>query len=394
MKRAEFLRKCAVLGIAAPFLPQLIGCGKDDTFDVNFKGKITIVGAGAAGLMAGYMLQRYGIDFQILEANSTYGGRLKKIDGFADFPIDLGAEWIHTSPTIFARLINDKDVDGSVELIPYNPATISTWKDGKLKKQNWASAFYGELKFKQTTWFDFFKDYIVPSIKDKILYNQVVTKVDYSSDQAILTTEDGGIYTADKCLLTVPIQMLQLNSIEFVPELPSDKREAINKVDVPPGIKVFLEFSKRFYPDILIVGGLQGDEWEQMYYDAAFKKDSSKNIMGLFYVGDGANEFTDLADDNAIIEKILKQLDEVFDGQASKYYKKHITQNWSKEPYIQGSYSHYESNESSIKSSLRRPLNAKVYFAGEAIEEEDSSTVHGAGLSAYEAIEGILSGSL
>ncbi len=392
MRRSDFLRKCAILGIAAPFLPQLIGCGKEDELVVNFDGKVIIVGAGSAGLMAGYMLQRYGIDFQILEASSTFGGRMKKAEGFADFPIDLGAEWIHTSPTIFARLINDDEADGNVELIPYNPASISTWNNGKLRSQNWASTFYGEYKFKKTTWLDFFGDYIVPSIQNKIIYNKVVSEIDYSLDQVVLKTTDGDSYTAEKTLITIPIKMLQQNSIEFIPQLPSDKIEAINKVDYPPGIKVFIEFSKRFYPDMLVVGPLIGGSGEQLYYDAAFKKDSSRNIMALFYVGDNANEFTDLPNDSAIIDKVLNQLDEIFDGKASQYYIKHITQNWSKEPYIQGSYSHYGSDESAIKNILRQALNNKVYFAGEAIEENDSSTVHGAGLSAYEAIEGILRG--
>ncbi|MCP4807084.1 MAG: NAD(P)-binding protein [Proteobacteria bacterium] len=36
--------------------------------DVAFEGKVVIIGAGAAGLAAGYLLDRYGIDFEILEA--------------------------------------------------------------------------------------------------------------------------------------------------------------------------------------------------------------------------------------------------------------------------------------------------------------------------------------
>ncbi|MEL7533797.1 MAG: FAD-dependent oxidoreductase, partial [Bacteroidota bacterium] len=59
------------------------------------KQKIIIIGAGAAGLYAAYTLAQRGIDFQILEATDRLGGRLGKIDDFADYPLDTGAQWLH-----------------------------------------------------------------------------------------------------------------------------------------------------------------------------------------------------------------------------------------------------------------------------------------------------------
>ena len=56
--------------------------------------KILIVGAGVAGITAGHILAEHGVDFEIFEASATYGGRVRKVDDFVDFPIDLGAEWI------------------------------------------------------------------------------------------------------------------------------------------------------------------------------------------------------------------------------------------------------------------------------------------------------------
>ena len=49
---------------------------------------------GFAGITAGHILQKQGIDFQILEAASTHGGRVKKASDFVDFPIDLGGDQI------------------------------------------------------------------------------------------------------------------------------------------------------------------------------------------------------------------------------------------------------------------------------------------------------------
>ena len=96
MTREEFLKKAALLGLGAYLLPTtLSACSKkreQQLFDVNFNGSVIVIGAGAAGLTAAYTLAQHGIDVRVLEASSVYGGRVKKMEHFADFPIDLGAE--------------------------------------------------------------------------------------------------------------------------------------------------------------------------------------------------------------------------------------------------------------------------------------------------------------
>ncbi|MEM6965744.1 MAG: NAD(P)/FAD-dependent oxidoreductase [Bacteroidota bacterium] len=395
MNRKDFLKNFATLAVATPFMSTLLAsCSKKGIdfypeMDVNFNGKIIIIGAGAAGLIAGHILNKYGIDFQIIEASSVFGGRVKKIDGFADFPIDLGAEWIHTDPSILAKLLNDPTVDANIETIVYNPATVSVWKNGKLRKRNFASNFYSEYKFKRTTWYDFFDQFIVPNISDKIIYNSPITKIDYSGDKVVMMDNNNNTYEADKVISTTSLTILKDNLIDFQPSLPADKVNALDQVDFPDGIKVFIEFSERFYPDMTNIGGLltAGDT---IYYDAAFKKDSDKNILGLFSVSDTTSDYTDLSSDEEIINKVLGELDEIFNGKASETYIKHVIQNWSKEPYIRGSYSHYDDYDA--VDILQQPLDGKVYFAGEAFGGDAQSTVHGAGETAYRVLEEILRG--
>ena len=42
--------------------------------ECTFKGKVIVIGAGASGLVAGHILKEHGIEFQILEASSQFGG--------------------------------------------------------------------------------------------------------------------------------------------------------------------------------------------------------------------------------------------------------------------------------------------------------------------------------
>lgn len=395
MNRKEFIEKSLLMGIGLPFLSStlLLSCDKDDSifpnFHTDFSGKVIIVGAGAAGLAAGYLLKRYGVDFEIIEAAPIYGGRLKKTAQFADFPIDLGAEWIHTNPKILADIINNPNLNANVDIIVYNPKTIQTWNNGKLKSHNYIKNFYSEWKFKNTTWFDFFDQFIAPDIADKIVLNKPVKEINYQGNKVLISTNNNETYEADKVLITTPIKTLQNQEITFHPALPIAKKDAINKIFMGDGIKIFIEFKEKFYPDILAFGNILRalNDDEKFVYDAAFGKDSGKHILGLFAINDKAKAYTQLDSEQEIIEKFLAELDDIFDGKATANYVNHIIQNWSKEPYIQGAYAYaFDGNQKNIVTTINEPLSNKVYFAGEALSINNQAMVHGACESAYNMI--------
>ena len=100
-----------------------------------------------------------------------------------------------------------------------------------------------------------------------------------------------------------------------------------------------------------------------------------------------ATEYATIDTDENLIQYILNELDEIFDGKASQSYVKHVTQNWSKEPFIQGSYTH---GDDSVLATLTTPIDDKLYFAGESFAPSDYATVHGAARSAFVAVEEIL----
>jgi monoamine oxidase len=399
MTRKAFIEKTLKAGIGLPFLSSVLleSCNRYDLelpgLSEAFEGKVIIVGAGAAGLAAGHLLQRYNIDFEIIEAAPVWGGRMKKTAEFADFPIDLGAEWIHTHPAILSDILSSPDIDADIDIIVYNPQTIQTWNNDRLRDHNYISKLYSEWKFKRTTWFGFFETYIVPGIEDRITLNTPVAEVDYSSGKVRLKTEAGQVREADKVLLTVPVKILQSEHIAFVPPLPKTKTDAIGQVSVGDGIKIFVEFQDRFYPDMLSFGPVLKAfrEEEKFVYDAAFGKDSSRNILGLFAINAKATVYTQLSTEAAILEKFLAELDEIFDGQASASYVQHIIQNWSAEPYIQGAYSYdFEDKQWRVVEAIQEPVADRLFFAGEALSIDHQATVHGACASAFDAVARML----
>ncbi len=400
MTRIEFIKRSIAAGVGLPLLASLLTSCEDEglilpTGGEDFDGKVLIIGAGAAGLTTAYLLNKLNIDFELLEASSDFGGRVKRLEGFADFPIDLGAEWIHTEPNILNQIAGNEKPNADIETIVYNPKEISLWKDEELKTRDWARRFYSEYKFKDTTWYGFLETYIVPDIYDRIVFNAPVDQIDYSGDKVLVRTasQNAQTYEADQVIVTVPVKILQGESIAFKPALSNTKKEAIDSITVGDGLKVFIEFEERFYPDILMFGPLLQAAFRdnKIFYDAAFGKEANRHVLGLFTINEQASEYVELGTDEKIIERILDELDEVFDGQARQHYKQHIIQNWTAEPYIQGSYSYdFLGDRAQIMADLFEPVEEKLFFAGEAFSDENQATVHGACESAYTVVSRML----
>lgn len=396
MTREEFLKKLAFLGLVSPFMTtSLSACVSNkpefDVIESNFKGKVLVIGAGAAGITAGHILNEAGIDFEIVEASSIHGGRVKKLEGFADFPIDIGGEWLHkwikARPPVLDTLMGNAELD--FPTFKDKPNSISVWKNGELKDLNWMRFLSpDDYKFINSTWFDFLDYLVTPAIKEKIRYNAPVTSIDYTDEKVSVMTGIGEQYLADKVLITVPLKILQNGSISFTPELPPAQIAAIMKEQMPSGLKVFIEFSERFYPDMLVFGSLSDiSEAKHTYYDAAKGKNSTHNVLGLFAIGEPSQRYLSMKTDKAIGEYILKELDEIFEGKASKTYLKHEVQNWSDEPFIQGSYSQRKGDP----KKMAMPVANKVYFAGEAMNIKGHTiAIHGACESSYLALNEML----
>jgi len=194
----------------------------------QYDGKVLIIGAGASGLAAAKILERNRIDYKILEATNRYGGRLKKDTTLADFPIDIGAEWIHNKPAILNRLKGKKGDDVDEVLIPYHLDSAVNWDGKQLEKMAKQDLdeyynFFPEQKFKRSTWYDFVNDNFAQEVKDNILFNTPVTEINYEGEQVEVTTKNGETYTADKVLLTVSLGVLKSRAIAFVPDLSSKK---------------------------------------------------------------------------------------------------------------------------------------------------------------------------
>ncbi|MEM6794388.1 MAG: NAD(P)/FAD-dependent oxidoreductase [Acidobacteriota bacterium] len=235
---------------------------------------------------------------------------------------------------------------------------------------------------------DFFERYIVPSLVGHIDYECVVESIDYSNKEINVQTSKG-IKRADKVILTAPVKTLQQGAIEFRPPLPKSKQKAIDKVRVWDGCKAFIQFTNAFYPTLYSIGIKPSSAGQKLFYDAAYGQRSSQNVLGLFAVGVAAHQYQSF-DDESRIDFLLSELDELFDGQASPNYVKHVFQNWTAEPYARGAYVLDYENWRRVRT-LGRSVGGRLFFAGDAYTTgEDWSSVHAAARSAQRAVQEIL----
>ena len=359
----------------------------------NYDGKIIIVGAGASGLAAAKVLEQNNIDYIILEATNRYGGRLKKDTTLADFPIDIGAEWLHSAPITLNKLKGKRGTEIDEELIPYHLYSTASW-DGKEYKidphwqNNFMYNFLPESKFKTSTWYDFVNENIAKTVKHKIQYNSPVNAIDYSGNNVIVKTSNGKTYEADRILVTVSIGVLKSNLITFIPEMNKENRKAIESITFHPGFKVAMKFSEKFYPDAITCKVKNG---EKGFYDIAFKKNVQTNVLGFLCTGNETQKYYNLKSEQEIISSLLEELDEMFDGKASKFYSgEYILENWGQYEFIQGTWTQAIHEKRSYLKIINQPLDNKVYFAGEIYDTYQQMGVPGAVLSGYYTIDKLL----
>ena len=382
MTRKEFVKMCGLLGVGLSATSTLQSCNRD-TNPISQNEKVIIIGAGAGGMTAGHLLKQRGINFEILEASSSYGGRMKRTKDFADFPIPLGAEWLHVERGVFGEIINDDTVNINVATTLYDHETdVGLFEGMQISTED--IGFTIDQKFINSTWFDFFETYVVPSVESQIRFNQIVESIDYSGSQ-IKVIANNGEYLADRVIVSVPVKILQNGAISFTPALPNDKQDAINEVTVWDGCKAFIEFTEKFYPTFVGFEISPESDGEKLYYDASYGQNSDRHILGLFAVGTGTLPYVNLSDEE-LIGYMLNELDAIFDGKASETYVKHIFQNWNKEPFANGAYIYSYENWRRVRT-LGESIDNKLYFAGDAYTDgEDWSSVHAAARSAIKAV--------
>lgn len=414
-------------------------CQKGDGNNQNAK-TVIIIGAGISGLSAAKRLNETGVNIIILEAQDKIGGRLRTNRSLG-FEFDEGASWIHgmdgnpistlaqqagmnTYPTVdesrksydIGGIIRNATIYNNAEdelytildsmmgsgsstksfetvfnsLYP-NKANDRLWKfllstyvtfdTGDLSNlssllYNEGEEFGGTEKI-ATNGYDTIANYLA---KDLVIQlNERVSKVDFSTAK-IKVSHSGKTTEADYVLVTVPLGVLKSGTIQFIPNLPAFKQNAIQKVGMNCVNKFLLTWSTAFWDDVQYISYTPEIRDKFNYFVNIKKFHPTENALMTFAYADYGRQ-TETMTDSQIKDAILVHLKDIY-GNHIPDPTNMLRTKWQSNINSFGAYS-YTAVDTEMQhfEDLAKEINDKLFFAGEHTESDYFSTVHGAYLS-------------
>ena len=214
----------------------------------------------------------------------------------------------------------------------------------------------------------------------RLLLNQVVNTINWSTDGVEVSTTTGLVYSADYLLVTFSVGVLKSNAVQFIPNLPANILEPIYKIEMADYIKIFLKFAYTFWDKkqyILYASERRGyyPVWQDLDIDGGVPE-AGTNILIVTVTGEEATrvQYQSNEETQAEIMTVLRNVygQKIPDPIAFNYPR------WHHDPLFYGCYSN---NPIGISHEDYVALNSNVsrlYFAGEATNELYNGYVHGA----------------
>ena len=89
----------------------------------------------------------------------------------------------------------------------------------------------------------------------------------------------------------------------------------------------------------------------------------------------------------AAVDFAMEKLTKIFGGGIRSHLRRHIVTAWGGDPWTRGSYSAALPDHGHQRAALGRPIDDRLFFAGEATSTHAHATAHGAYISAAEAMQ-------
>ena len=408
---------------------------------------VAIVGAGAAGLAAGRHIRslRPDMTIQLFEAGARIGGRaLTVAAGPHGTPVDLGCGWLHggrdnawsviaarTGFTIDRALsswdgggrdlglgaADDKQAEEALarffERADSRSAEGSDVSLATLLEPNcrWngllgaIGTFVNGVELDQASALDYrrYEPGRGPDWRVREGYGRLIQfygvdlptsletrieRVDHGGGRGIVLTSARGVVKARYVIVTVPTSVLAHEAIRFDPPLHA-KTDAANQLPLGIADKLFLGIPDNIeLPDEHHLMGSAEDLRTASYHVRPF----GRAVIECYFGGQLARDL-EREGERAFVAFARKELARHFGRDLPERLQPLAATHWAMQPHIGGSYSYAKPGGSDARTVLARPVDDRLFFAGEACSRHRYSTAHGAyetGVAAAEAVVGAL----
>lgn len=423
------------------------------TMEKPWEGHVVIIGAGLAGLTAGHILGKSGINYTILEASQVIGGRIRALEGFADYPIELGAEEIHGRKSAWYELIQEQEKE-LISPVKYGTTFYKIENQVLTLKEMQNMDSYAKVDKFSLNWEDYDDEEIsvtdyLKRLKVPEQYHHVINawygneygtsnerlgvlsmaQADkkWSSGESNFTLKNGCYNEIIKTAFADVLPKIQLNE----PVVMIDASKPLIEVETKKGqytankVIVAVPLAVLKSKDIAFLPALDADKqkaidtigidagmkillkfkerfWKEdtvsifpggyvpEFWATGLGKDTKDHVLTAFINGKNAEYLSNLGEQAVYVA--LHELDEFFgDRKATENFVDSYIIDWSKEPYIKGAYSYPSFNSEPERISLAEPIDDKIFFAGEATNAWGHlGTAHGALETGYRAVKELI----
>ncbi len=404
---------------------------------------VVIIGAGAAGLAAARRLQDKGASFRLLEAKGWIGGRAVTDSVTLGAPIDLGAHWLHSPSLNPLTPLADRHMfhvkQGAEDFRVARGGTILSGAEHEACFDYVEHCFdkiaaigagehdcpVSELFPFRGPWHDFFeanfiaKQGVLPAQSSALDFARYVwegddwpvlegfgallarhadgipveletpaKRITWGGKAGVAVETPRGTIEANAAIIAVSTGVLAGEVIRFNPSLPDWKRHAI--ADLPLGScnKVALGFTRNVFGDldtVMLMPDLGPDQSVEFVMREGGRDIVTVMLNGPFakaLAADGARATADYA---------LTQLAAIFGNDVKTCVTDRIVfADWDHDPWVAGCYAAAKVGRHAARAELARPLENRLFFAGEAVHERYMGDVHGAHLSGESAADAAL----
>ena len=204
-----------------------------------------------------------------------------------------------------------------------------------------------------------------------------------------IRTESGDVCCGKHVIVTVPIGVLQKNTIHFDPPLPPKYTKAISQFGLASLNWVVLIYDTMWWPDryhnityYVNCTRASGLKWPWIMNRRTINPNCPPCL--LFVKGGDVGLYIQNTLESELVIELTSVLSSLF-GVPAPPPVRVIRTNWASDPYSMCSYSFKSVHfDHSATKTLATPIQ-RLHFAGEATDRKNPATVHGAHLSGVRA---------
>lgn len=190
-------------------------------------------------------------------------------------------------------------------------------------------------------------------------------------------------YDAAAVIVTLPVGVLRSGSVVFKPGLPEDKMRAIDTLGVGDFEKVVLLFDEAFWPEAPHAFGFASRDPGDAPLIVNGGVAAGAPALVAMFSGEAARALGRQSD-AAARDRVQNQLKTMFG--TTRTPVGFLRTRWHDDPFARGAYTYPATSHTDADvRALAKPVDQRLYFAGEATDSAAYSYVHGAYASGIRA---------